>query len=160
MPNTEHWRPIDQPTTIPYEVSDMGRVRSLDCLRRDGQRHRGVILRTDKGGGYPRVKLSTVNGQHSYMVHRLVAEAWVPNPDPKTRDQVNHINGDITDSRAANLEWVTGAENVAHAVATKGRRPSQYVTPAPKPTAPPTFGAQLRNRIADVLALVADAVRA
>jgi len=50
----------------------------------------------------------------AYSVHRLVAQAWLPNDDGKP--QVNHINGVRDDNRAANLEWVTNDENMSHAI--------------------------------------------
>ena len=99
-----------------YQVSNYGRVRSLDriVVREDGVvlKYKGKIL---KGGKYPNGYLfchlghKRNIGQKSKLVHRLVAEAFIPNPDNKP--QVDHINGLKNDNRAENLRWVTQTEN-------------------------------------------------
>lgn len=61
--------------------------------------------------GYMTVCLPSIGG--SKTVHRIVAETFIPNPDRKPC--VNHINGDKSDNRVENLEWVTHSENAIHA---------------------------------------------
>ncbi len=64
--------------------------------------------------GYLTVKLRKEGRTLGRFVHRLVADAFIPNPERKP--QVNHKNGTKHDSRADNLEWVTGQENFHHAI--------------------------------------------
>jgi hypothetical protein len=96
----EHWKAIKGYEG--YEVSNLGKVRSP----------RIILKGSLQGKGYVRVDLPKERKSKHISVHRLVAEAFIPNPLKK--DQVNHINGIKTDNRLENLEWVTCKENHAH----------------------------------------------
>lgn len=105
-----------------YEISNMGRVASYlngnaKYLGKDKQlRHinKQSLICRKKGTGYLQVTLqkgSTYNNKHC-LVHRLIAEAFIPNPEKKA--QINHKNGIKHDNRIENLEWVTASENSKH----------------------------------------------
>ncbi len=71
------------------------------------------IKQTLKANGYSQVKLFKDGVRKYYIVHRLVAKTFVPNPDNKP--EVNHIDGNKQNNHASNLEWVTSRENQLHA---------------------------------------------
>lgn len=100
-----------------YEVSNFGEVRSW---------HKGQpkLLSTPpvKEGSYHAAHLHKGGKNVSVLVHRLVAAAFIPNPDKKP--QVNHINGIKSDNRAENLEWCTQSENNLHAFSSGLRAPA------------------------------------
>lgn len=107
----ERWKPVVGYEDT-YSVSDMGRVR------RESETTNtfcGRILLSCKGRRDYKIVFLSKNGiSKRRSIHRLVAEAFIPNPERK--EQVNHINGIANDNRAENLEWVTAQENVSHQV--------------------------------------------
>lgn len=88
-----------------YEVSPEGFVKNLRT---------GRVLKTDVNrSGHHRVTMSVDGVVKRQYLHRLVAEKFVPNPDNKPF--VNHVDGDKSNNRFTNLEWVTCQENTEHA---------------------------------------------
>lgn len=112
----EEWRPIAGPWGDLYQVSSLGRVRSLPRRTRDGRRLAGRILNpaTAKRGGYLVVSLKRDGIQKTRPVHILVCEAFTgPRPEGMV---ARHKNGDPLDARAVNLHWGTQRENMLDAV--------------------------------------------
>lgn len=105
----EEWRIISG-TDGMYEVSNTGKIRSNNYLNTG--RVQELKLSHD-GWGYLRVRIIRNGKRRTQKVHRLVAEAFIPNPD--NLPQVNHLDGVHDNNNADNLEWCTASRNVKHA---------------------------------------------
>ena len=116
----EQWKPI-QEFNGEYEVSNLGRVRSM-------KRYKGVVGRimpqTIQRTGYYAVTFHMNNKAYCRKVHRLVIEAFTPNPD--NLPTINHIDGNKLNNHVSNLEWCTYQENMQHAVRTGLTHPHQW----------------------------------
>lgn len=117
----EIWRDVPGYEGL-YQASNQGRIRSLDRVVEYIKHYdygdvkakhcfRGRILSQTMTSGYLGCIFSS-NGKIEYpLVHRLVASAFVPNPDHKP--EVDHIDGNTTNNCVENLRWVTSRENAA-----------------------------------------------
>lgn len=111
----EIWKPI-KGYEGRYEVSNLGRIKSLSryIARKDGRvsLRRSQYLKFSDSHGYKRVYLAKDCTRKKFPVHRLVAEAFVPNPENKP--EINHKDGIKNNNIYTNLEWVTRSENIIH----------------------------------------------
>ena len=108
----EEWRSVVGYEGI-YEVSSLGRVRGVDrSVFQKGAtwNYKGQVLKPNVSrAGYPRVVLSKGNQTRTIQVHRLVAEAFIPNPD--NLPFVRHWNDVKDDNSVGNLRWGTNSDN-------------------------------------------------
>lgn len=113
----EIWKPIKGYDGL-YEVSNLGNIASLNYC---GTGRRQNLKFKEQGMGYCTVGISKNGKAKTFLVHRLVAEAFVPNPE--NYPLVNHIDEDKLNNRADNLSWCTYEQNNNHG--TKNKRISQ-----------------------------------
>lgn len=108
----EVWKTV--PDLYGYEISNLGRVKSLPKAQGFGFKKETVLEGFLTRKGYHKVNLKVDKKAKGTLVHRLVAMAFLPNPN--NLPEVNHKNGIKTDNRIENLEWVTHSENMRHAL--------------------------------------------
>lgn len=111
----EEWKDIKEYEGI-YQVSTLGRVRSLDRLDFAGHQLTGALLSICVSkNGYSVITLSKKGVMTQFRVHRLVAKSFLDNSENKPF--VNHIDGNKQNNTLENLEWCTHQENMDHAYA-------------------------------------------
>lgn len=117
--NHEIWRDVPG-FEGKYQVSNLGRVKSLDRIDSIGRRRTGVLLKPWKErNGYRLVSIMSGDKQRRYYVHRLVAETFIgPLPDGY---EVNHKDEDKTNNTAGNLEYLTHKDNINYGTANERR---------------------------------------
>ena len=111
MLNTEVWKEIED---LPYEVSSFGNVRRALNSKYKYARGGNISPYVNRTG-YLAVNLYMQSKVHKFLVHRLVALAFVPNTAPEEYTVINHLDGNRLNNDISNLEWCTQSQNMKHA---------------------------------------------
>lgn len=96
-----------------YQISNSGIVKSLGGWCGTAKRKEKIRSTSLTHDGYVKVRLIHQGKDKTMRVHRLVAEAFIPNPENK--DTVNHIDGNKQNNIVSNLEWANRTEQMIHA---------------------------------------------
>ena len=117
----EEWRDIEGYEGF-YQVSNLGRVKSVEriiTVNRWGKKAKlkikeriRKIVSPDSNNNYCSVLLSKDNKVKNFLIHRLVAQAFIENENPEEYNEVDHINHDVTDNAVTNLRWIDKLGNM------------------------------------------------
>lgn len=113
----EIWKDIEGYEGL-YQVSNLGRVKSLN-YKRSGKE--GILTPTPIYGGYMHINLYKNGKPKPYLIHRLVAQSFIPNPN--NLPEVNHKDENKENNSVDNLEWCTSKYNANHG--TRNKRVSE-----------------------------------
>lgn len=114
----EEWKPVVECNK--YEISNLGNCRKVGSTTNLKPKKEKSENGYEKS--YIRYCLIYDNKPHYRRAHRLVAEAWIPNPN--NFPQVNHIDEDKQNNSVNNLEWCTQSHNIRHSLSLHAKRKS------------------------------------
>jgi len=100
----EEWKIID--SFLDYQISNHGRVKSLKWGKER------ILSDRINGCGYKHVVLLKNGVETTFRIHQLVANTFIPNPDPQTKFLIDHIDRCRTNNNVTNLRWVNKSENI------------------------------------------------
>ena len=109
MLNTEIWKEIPE---LPYEISNLGNVRRSSTSKYK-QKNKEYVKPYLNNKGYWCIHLYNYSKCYRKQIHRLIAEAFLPNPN--NLNEINHIDGNTLNNSLDNLEWCTHSYNIKHA---------------------------------------------
>jgi hypothetical protein len=112
----EQWKDIPGFEEL-YQASSLGRIRKLKKLH---NLKTGIVKPAAKGNGYYRASLCKDGIEHRFAYHRAIALAWIPNP--LGLSEINHIDGDKSNNKPTNLEWILHKDNILHALHVLGKK--------------------------------------
>lgn len=113
----EIWKPIEGFEGL-YEISSIGRIKSIGTYNTC---KRGIMSPMIDPDGYPHVRLYNNGVSKDIAIHRLVAIAFIPNPN--NYRYVNHKDENTKNNKVSNLEWCTNSYNLIYS---KGKKVAQY----------------------------------
>lgn len=102
----ESYRTVKVPFGNNYTINEMGEIFNTRTTKK--------LKPYLSDWGYFKVSVSDYPLKKTYLVHRLIALSFIPNPDNKP--EINHIDGNKQNNSIENLEWVTTTENIRHAL--------------------------------------------